>query len=184
MKEHIKNVLSWVLVGFIALGFIIMYGVSKANSFNIYFFGIGLLMSGIPLLVLWIKYRNDFKEAETLSQKWIDDLKKNGYQVEVDLAECELKSNSWRSIESRYSDKVQMLNAFGGDSEINVKYVDHQWTNISFIRKFNGLEFIFSGAVPKDIQTVRILLEMKGNTTLYIDKSNFEVYYFDLEFLE
>ena len=182
--EYVKNFLSWILVGFIALGFIIMYGVSRANHFNFYFVGVGLFMCGIPVLILWIKYRMDFSETETFRQKGIDRLKKSGLKVDVDLIGCELKSNSWRSIESRYSDRIQMLNAFGGDAELNVKYVDHQWTNISFVKEFNGRKLKFSGAVPKDIQTVKILFEMKQVTSIYIDKNDFGVYYFDLEFMD
>lgn len=186
VKNTLANILTWIVIGFLVLGLIIMYAVSKADVFNFYIFSFGLVLSVVSGLILWIQIKWGTKVEKPLINTEINRLKTNGHKIVVDLLECEIKSNNWASEGPRYeNDKIQMLNAVGGDPELNVKYVDNMVSKILYKTEFMGKEYDFiSRSYSKDVHTLRMLLDIQKNTNIYLDKNNSNIYYFDLEFLD
>lgn len=134
-------------------------------------------------------------------QKQIDDtiyhLKVNGERIRVDLSQCEVKERSYTEERQRYGDEdelltfdferqIQTLNALGGGNDRNVTQVQVTQSVVIFSRK-NPLtgetERFVSRVIPKDKVTVAFYLEEQRETSLFVDKTNRELYYFDLDFL-
>jgi hypothetical protein len=134
-------------------------------------------------------------------QKQIDDtiyhLKVNGERIRVDLSQCEIKERSYTEERQRYGAEdelltfdferqIQTLNALGGDNSRNVTQVQVTQTVVIFSRQ-NPLtgetERFVSRVIPKDKVTVAFYLEEQGETSLYVDKTDRQLYYFDLDFL-
>lgn len=183
---HLKDIIDWILIGLLVLGFLIMYGVARADNFNVYIFGIGLALTAVPALTLWLRYRRDFKGADSRSPQKMGRLKKSGERIEVDLHACEVLSTNWTSGGIRYNDqRIQMLNALGGDPELNVRPVNHNISRIIYKTKFNGINMEFiNGPIAKDEHTLKMLLEHQGKTVIYVDRNEPNHYFFDLDFLE
>lgn len=82
--------------------------------------------------------------------------------------------------------EIQGWNALGGGSMRNVEQVQIKQTVIIFykpnIRNGQTDKFI-SRVIPKDKITLSFYLDKQKQTTLYVDKTNKDHYYFDLDFL-
>lgn len=180
----LKNFINYILIGITIIGFIITLGVSKANTFNNYFFGIGLFLCASGSILLWRNFKIESDEIESDFQKRLNELKNSGDKIEVNLTECEVKSNSWTTSEERtYDSRIQFWNTVGGDADLNVSKVNHHSTYIIFKTTYNSFNHEFIGIVSKDEITVMMLLEHQGKTYIYVDKADPSYYYFDLEFL-
>lgn len=148
---------------------------------------------------LFLRYTPSTKDISVQKQitTLIEDLKENGEKIQVNLTECELRENNYIEEKEKYGHKnelltldiereIQGLNALAGGSMRNVEQVQIKQTVIIFsklnIRSGKTEKFI-SRVIPKDKITLAFYLEKQKQTTLYVDKSNRERYYFDLDFL-
>jgi hypothetical protein len=181
----VESVGSYLLIGLLFLGLIIIYGVSRASVFNWTYFLVGLGLIAIPGLILFLLLRTTDSGNKKEKQNAIKAFKRNADVIEVNLSECVIKSNSWTEEKERYSNyRVQAWNTLGGDSEKNIEKVTYNSSTITYKTNYKGQEQIFeSGTVGKDEITVSMLLEHQGKTKIYIDRLDPDNYYFDLEFL-
>jgi hypothetical protein len=184
MRESIKKIGEYILLGLFVLGFIIAYGVSRSRNFNLYFFSVGVILILIPIAVLaivtWMDNRHAPRKRET------EDLKLTGVKIPVDLTKCKVKSNSWTKEVARYENhpRVAFLNEVSGHSDKNVERIASHVSLIEYTCRFNGKRkrFVSSG-IPKDRTTMLLLMEMQQQTTIYVDRDNDKIYYFDVDFL-
>lgn len=163
-----------------------------------FLFGLlGLAMFWVGLLIL--RYTPSTKEITVKKQiaAVINELKENGEKIQVDLTQCELKAHNYIEEKERYPHKYELLtldiereiqgwNALGSGLMRNVEQVQIEQTVIIFY-KLNSLtgqtEKFISRVIPKDKITLSFYLEKQKQTTLYVDKTYQERYYFDLDFL-
>ncbi len=184
MRINLQNITYGILGSLILIGIIIMYGVARASVFNLLYFLIGLSLTGIPLLIFWMRNKKDEENLQNNTLKLKKHLRDTGDQITVDLTKTSLKSNSWKTTEQRYSYRISMLNAIGGDSELNIKETNNNVTRITFATDYKGQSRIFDGeTISKDRHTIQMLLEHHGRTKIYVDRTDPNHYFFDLDFL-
>lgn len=184
MKEFIHRLSEKLLVGIFILGIIIVFAALKSSVFNIYMLSVGVLFIAISAIIYYMS-ESSFSQ-EKGNTKWKEKLKRNGIKIPVDLSKCQIKSNSWVEERERYmNSRVAFWNEVGGDSEMNVEKVESIQSRIEYSLMSNGIfQTFLSPTIAKDETTLRILLELKKETVIYVDRDNFNNYYFDLEFLD
>lgn len=155
---------------------------------------IGWGMVGAGLLILYLLKKQKESTTAADNRAVISELKNNGEKIRVDLRECEVKSNSWTEIVDK-NDKTPdavlltaaVLGGTGGmmgialrsyNSEKSVKRLQ----SVIVFRRNN--ETFCSPILDREEATLRMLMEMKGETVIYRDRVKKELFYFDLEFLE
>lgn len=185
---------SFIAVGLLmAIYFFNYTGPGFPDPTFLWMLGVIIMVAGIVLL----SYSP--KTISLLLQKGVDEritqLKENGERIRVDLSQCTLKEHSYTEEKERYDGnglltsgferQVQAWNALG-DSTRNIKQVPVVQSVIIFSREHpvTGKEERFvSPVIPKDRITLAFYLEEQGATNLYVDKTDRENYYFDLDFL-
>lgn len=184
-KQHLENIGSFTLVGVVAMGFLIMYAVSRASNFNWTIFSIGFILTVIPIVGYLIVNRVLNSKIETNLKKYLQRLKKDGDRIHINLSECVIKTNSWSNEQDRYKDpRIQFLNGISGHSEKNTETVDVNNSILIYKTNYKGRNRTFkSRAIQKDKITLKMLLEMQKTTEIIIDPENSKYYYFDLDFL-
>lgn len=185
MKESITNILGWVLAILFFVGLIIMYGVTQASVFNLTYFMIGALLSGIPALVVLYRFSKSSAEQSEIVRDNKNRFKLDGEKLEIDLTQCEVISSSWMTIEDKHDDyRIQAWNTLGGDSELNVEHKEHHVCRIVCNMKYDGEDCQFiSPPIRRDIHTLKMLLEYHKKTNIYIMKAN-NSYLFETDFLD
>ena len=193
-----RRILAYILfgLGFLTVTFFKKYsGELIPYPFLFWLLGLAMFWGGF----LFLRYTPSTKEI-TFQKRiatLINDLKENGEKIQVDLTQCELKEHSYIEEKEKYGHKKELLtlgieseiqgwNALGGGSMRNVEQVQIKQTVIIFynpnIRSGKTEKFI-SRVIPKDKITLSFYLDKQKQTTLYVDKTNRERYYFDLGFL-
>ncbi|MFT3702624.1 MAG: hypothetical protein QM802_09650 [Agriterribacter sp.] len=156
--------------------------------------GIAILAGGVLLLRLTPSPAASKTQKQLASI--IADLKNNGEKISVDLTQCELKEQNYVKEKEKKTSGYDTLLMFDdewhtGDFSAllptnNVEQVQVVETVIIFSTMNNRTgetERFVSRTIPKDKITVAFYLEQQRQTTLYVDKTNRERYYFDLDFL-
>jgi hypothetical protein len=161
------------------------------------FWVLGIIMTVAGMVFLRFTPAAFDRSVQKQIEETIYQLKVNGERMRVDLSQCEIKEHSYTEERQRYGHEnelltfdferqIQALNALGGDNSRNVKQVQVNQSVVIFSRH-NSLsgktERFVSRVIPKDKVTVAYYLERQGETALYVDKSNRELYYFDLDFI-
>lgn len=128
------------------------------------------------------------------NQKEIDDLKINGEKIMVDFRICEIRENNYTEQQDPYYEQVfslgrpdlfQALNEMG-DNTGSTKIPTINQTVIVFPyenRRTGKTERFISRVIPKDQVTLSFYLDKQQQTNLYVDKTERNKYYFDLDFL-
>ncbi|GAB2677801.1 hypothetical protein GCM10027036_34410 [Flavihumibacter cheonanensis] len=148
---------------------------------------------------LFLRYTPSTNELNIQKQvrDVISDLKVNGDKIKVDLTKCELKEHNYTEEREKYGHKNELLtldiereiqgwDALSGGAMRNVEQVQVTQTVIiySYLNNRTGqTEKFISRVIPKDKITLTFYLDKQKETTLYVDKTNRERYYFDLDFL-
>lgn len=125
----------------------------------------------------------------------ISDLKANGIRIDVNLADCEIRDNSYQAIPE--ADAGTGFPEGIGDLEKYFEVLDnlknpvrdrklaeiHQ-SILIFKTIYNNRSMRFiSRVLPKDKATISFLLDNQKRTALYVDKTDPTRYFFDLDFL-
>jgi len=193
-----RRILAYILfgLGFLTVTFFRRYsGDLIPYPFLFWLLGLSMFLGGI----LFLRYTPSTKEL-SVQQKvrdLITDLNENGDKIKVDLTKCELKEHNYTEERDRYGHKNELLtfdiereiqgwNALGGGAMRNVEQVHVKQTVIIYSHLNNRTgktEKFISRVVPKDKITLAFYLDNQKETTLYVDKTNRERYYFDLDFL-
>jgi hypothetical protein len=184
MTRFLNSIAEYIGIGLVFLGAILVYGTLRANNFNRYIFGTGILLIVIPIAVYLIIAR--IKDRGTSAVRFLKDLKSTGIIVPVDLTSCNVKSNNWTTEVERYnSPRVVLLNEISGHGDKNVERVESNVSRIEYTCDFNGRPRTFlSPTIAKDKITLQLLLEMQKETAIYVDRDDNQYYYFDLEFID
>ncbi|MEM1406766.1 MAG: hypothetical protein AAGG59_08330 [Bacteroidota bacterium] len=165
-------------------GFIFFLGFKVAN-YNLYFLVVGGIMAAIGFYSL--KFLNKREEDNAFAEfdEWRQGLKASGTKIEVDFAQCELKSNKYREVvDQGYTpaSKYMALDALVGRD--NTEYNNVDQSVIVFETELSGEKATFySPLINKEKMTLEFLLADKKSTNIYVDRLNKDNYYFDLEFI-
>lgn len=193
-----RRVLAYIFfgLGFLAVTFFRKYS-GDLIPYPFLFWLLGLAMFGGGLLFL--RFTPSTKELKIQKQveALIAQLKESGEKILVDLSRCELKEHHYFEERERYGHKnelltldvereIQALNSIGGNSLGNTEQVQVNQTVIIYATPNNRtgeMEKFISRVIPKDKITLSCYLDTQKQTVLYVDKTNRECYYFDLDFL-
>jgi hypothetical protein len=182
----IIRVSAYILIGLgivVFLFFRYYSGTLIPYPFLMWLLGIGMIVGGL-IIITKIASKEDASDMENMNSL-IKELKETGEMINVEFADCEIKSNNYTEERERYrNSKIQAWNAIGGDADKNVKQVDIHQSVIVYNHKQNGeVETFYSRVIPKEKITLMFLLSSKKNITLYVDRDDRTRYYFDLDFL-
>ena len=185
LKELLSDFVTWLLFVVLVLGVILIYAALRRFPPNGYVLVAGIIAAGIPIVIFLIHYNRTLRASRDLHEKEVDDLKKNGTKIPVDLTKCIITSNNWTDEKPRYyHSRVVLLNEISGHGDKNVKHVDTAVSVLQYRHPFKGRKMTFeSGVIYKDKTTLSLLLELQKETFIYVDQDNPRRYYFDLEFL-
>jgi hypothetical protein len=157
---------------------------------GLYFNGTLWISAGVGIILISFslyKYLSSREAAELArgEQERLAKLMNDGVRVIVDLSKCEMKSSSYH-MENKGLDYLNEMEAVDIIFDSGEK---EQQTTIHTVlvykhRLQSGKMFKFYGPTSKDKRTLEILCTMKKQTTLYFDRNDPEVYYFDLRFLD
>jgi len=186
---------------FMALGFLTVVFFRKYTGVVVpypslfYILGFVLFMGGL----LFLRFTPTATALNRQKQQaaTIHALKANGERIEVDLLQCEIKEHHYTEERDRYGHpnplltldierEIQGWNALGGNAELNVKQVQVVQSVLVYHyqnRDSGNRETFVSRVIPKDKTTLSFYLDQQKQTLLYVDKTNRERYYFDLDFL-
>ena len=181
VREGLTNIAGWAFVIILMLGGIIVYGVGKARAFNIYILLIGLFLIVFGLVALWIVYKIEFRDYNKKLSA-IKRLKSDGFKIEVQLDRCQIvnkkNSENWLS-------ENGVVTASNG-SEIKVIYEKTPGASNKLIYSvdIDGKKVHFvSQPIYHEMELLKMLLDHQKTTHIFMDKTNPNNYYFDIEFL-
>ena len=193
-----RRILAYILfgLGFLTVTFFRRYS-GELIPYPFLFWLLGLAMFWGGLLFLRYTPKSSDINAQKRIIETIKDLKANGEKIIVDLTKCELKGNSYNEEREKYGHQnelltlgfereVQAWNALGGGSMRNIEQVEVAQTVIiysTFNNRSGTTEKFISRVINKDEITLSFYLDRQKQTTLYVDKTNRQKYYFDLDFL-
>lgn len=141
-----------------------------------------------------LRYSSQSKDKTTIDKvrHMIDDLKANGERIRVDFPDCHIRGHEYsEAVENPESQLVDMtvssaltevmnhLDNPTGMREIRQSVIVFPYAN----PKTETTEKFVSPVIGKDEITLSFYLDRQQHTTLYVDKSNRALYYFDLDFL-
>ena len=162
----------WALLGITGLGGLMIYAGLEADTTNLLFVTIGgvLLLPGLVVLIIGLISDRKF-EAE--KQEQFEQLLATGDQIEVDLEQVVIKSNS-------YQKEVEVDSARSSRLEI----VDVNHNVVLFEVDYKGELVKFRSDVLMEPEKLRMHFAIQQKTTLYLDPDDPYNYYLDLRFLE
>jgi hypothetical protein len=182
-------------LGFLTVTFFRSY-TGNLIPYPFLFWVIGLVMFWVGFLFLRTTLTTKQMADRNKLKQLIDELKTTGQKIDVSFDNCEIKEHNYTEEQNIYGHEndiltlgvehqMQGLNALGNDRR-NVKQV-HVYQSVIVFRYNNTrngkTERFMSRVIPKDKLSLSFYLDNKKQTTLYIDKTNREKYYFDLDFL-
>jgi hypothetical protein len=152
--------------------------------------GLGMFLAGYLLL----RYPLTSKDKTTANKvrHMIDDLKANGEKIRVDFKDCHSRGHEYsEAVENPESYLVGLtgsgaLTAVMNHLENPTGMRDIRQSVIIFQQansRTGTTEKFLSPVIAKDEVSLSFYLDQQQRTTLYVDKSNRNLYYFDLDFL-
>ena len=147
-----------------------------------FFAGITLIWLGF-YLIRKSKSESNQKVKDSY-KKTISKLKECGLKIPVEFRDCEIIANKYyQEIAKSKNLKIQAWDSLY-DPGSNVKIEEVNQSRISYQDKAKNEQIFISPIIYKDEITLSFILEKHIGTSIYIDKNNPKVYYFDLEFLK
>lgn len=194
----LKRIVAYTLfvLGFITIVFFRHYtGGLIPYPWIFFIIGFGMFLGGYFLL----RYSAPATSKADLAKlrQLIDHLKTNGDRIRVDLNSCDIRGHDYReakaahgadnllvdlTVSAEFRALMNHLDDPGGTGMQNV-----QQSVIVFSRvnpKTGTTERFLSPIIAKDKITLLFYLDRQKQTTLYVDKSDRGLYYFDLDFLK
>lgn len=194
----LRRILAYFLfaLGFLTVTFFRKYsGEIIPHPFLFYLLGFIMFLGGF----LFLRYTATSKEIVLQKQmeEAIRDLKEKGEKIRVDLSKCTIKENNYTEERKKYEHsnqfltfdlerRIQILNGVGGGSWRNVEQAHVEQTVLIYYHQNNRtgeMEKFVSRVLPKDKITLSFYLDSQNETNLYVDKTDRNKYYFDLDFL-
>jgi len=187
-----KRILAWTLfgVGLLILTFFRRYnGNVIPYPWLIYVSGILCFLFGFFLLRKTpTTNQNNIMER---AKAFVNDLKENGEKLTVNLDNCEIKENHYYQEPDNFKNASDLELVTANDliylyNKFNYVPTDNQtYQSVAvFKTNYKGQERTFySPTISKDKDNLLFKFGAQKTTTLYIDKSDSEKYYFDISFV-
>lgn len=172
---------------------------------GIFFFGAFLLFVGIntksvagstiaawtgltimtPYIVYFSRARSGrSNQNEKENEKRLINFKNRAEKIKVSVTHYSIKSNSWTEEVNVGGSRSVLLNHVSGNSDKNIR-LEKRFSNVITLKiKYLDKTETYDIASDKSPEILRMLLELKKETILYIDPKDAEQKYLDLEFLE
>ena len=184
-ETRIVALLSVITLGLIV---ILISGILGQIYFNPLFWQV----SGVGLILVSLRFlrqrgsRNPKEKSEELWEKQVNNLRNNGEKIVIDLRECKIRSGSFQKSkkELNYLDETSVFDILLSEPQPDESQSLEHSVLIYKHTLPNGKKKNFYGPTEKDKKTLLILCEMQISTSIYMDKNDPSIYYFDLEFLE
>lgn len=145
-----------------------------------------IVVIGVGIIFFMAKKTN--RQLEKYVTKWKNELKQNGEKILVNLSECEIKENFYyEEVDKVHSSRSQALNAMIGQDYRNVENQSRYASVLQYKYdnpKIGKLQTFTSGVIAKDKISLGFLLAGQKTTFIYIDKTDPEKYFFDIDFLD
>lgn len=154
--------------------------------------GLAMLLAGY--LLLRYSPRPNNKAATDRIRRLIADLKTNGDQIRVDFNACSIHGHSYRETNPQHHPNsllvdmttshylttvLDHLDNADGTRQVNQSVIVFPYQNT----RTGAAEKFISPVIAKDEVSLSFYLDQQQSTTLYVDKANRNLYYFDLDFL-
>lgn len=178
MNFNIKNILSnlgyYIIAGIFFLGYIIIYaGIGGRNrDGNITFVWIGLLILlpfGIWFLIEKARSRKAEKESEMVKQKLI----RTGDKVVINLDDIEIKNNSWNQ---------EFIIGQGKHQRIEHRDINYNYIQLEI--PYRNQKIKYNLHIDMELTKLKMHFAIKEQTYLYVDSSDINNNYLDLDFLD
>ncbi|WP_299184696.1 hypothetical protein [uncultured Aquimarina sp.] len=178
MRFNLKKILSnlgyYIIAGIFFLGFITLYaGIGGRNrDGNIIFIWIGLLILlpfGIWFLIAKIKERRSENESEIEKQKLIQ----TGDKVIVNLDDITIKNNSWNQ---------EFIIGEGKHQRIERRDVNYNYIELEI--PYRNQKIKYNLHIDMELTKLKMHFAIKKQTYLYVDSSNINNNYLNLDFLD
>lgn len=182
MREILKKIFSYLVIGLALLGVIMIYETLRAKApANGYIQGLGFLLL-IPLIVMMLIERYSGGSSARIPK--LSDLKYAGMQIPVDLTRCTVVGNEWTTERPKEHNAGIVMNELTGNSYENRERSSNALSRVKYTCIVNGVKRTFiSSSIARDKKTLQLLLEMEKTTSIYVDRDKPKYYYFDLEFV-
>jgi Ca2+/Na+ antiporter len=113
-------------------------------------------------------------------EKW----KNEAHQIKVSLLDYTIQSNSWvDEIVVNKDWRIQAFNQLTGNADRNLEKIARNPNYVNLNLDLEGEPYQHRFYIDKDVTTLKVLLELKAATWVYIDKNDATKKYVDLEFL-
>ncbi|MEL7145419.1 MAG: hypothetical protein AAFO69_03555 [Bacteroidota bacterium] len=163
MNQNLYIGLILLLIG----GLIIYFGFNHPTH-SITFIFSGAIPAGIGYFLIKRRIFDPVEQEGISDKEWCQDLKKRGIAIVVPFEDCEFQNSQFQKETDQST-----LQHYNGDQ-----------TAFIFKTEVNGTMATFhSPVIQKNSSSLAKLLASKKITTLYIDPSDIDIYYFDLEFI-
>lgn len=124
------------------------------------------------------------KKKQKSNDQSFETWKTQAKKIKVSLLNYTIKSNSWvDEIEIKQDWKIQAFNQFTGNADKNIKKVARNPNYVQLILDLEGEPYHHQFTIDKDATTLKVLLELKQETWVYIDPNDPSKKYVDLDFL-
>ena len=133
------------------------------------------------LIQLFFKYRKAKGINSVLSE-----LKLKGKKIMVSFPDCEIKTREYYEEETSDSlpSRVEMLDSLYDQEQLHKKNKKVVSVLVYKYADPAGKEVVFrSEVIEMPLERLRYILDNRKQTTIYVDESNWNRYYFDLGFL-
>jgi hypothetical protein len=125
------------------------------------------------------------KPDPTRQDQLINDLKTQGDRIPADFNSCEIRGHEYTDVDSPDEFQITSLHYIPIAGDPGQRNIRQSVFIFSYTNTRSGqTEKFYSPIIPKDETTLSFYLDRQKQTTLYVDKTNRERYYFDLDFLK
>jgi hypothetical protein len=172
---------SKIIIAFFFLGLITIYaGLGRHGSPIFIWIGISILTPYIFYIIFpYFLSKNNQINNNTEIERF----KASAEKVIVSLENYQVKTNNWTDEIAISNSKYSGLDQLTGNSERNIKF-EHRIVSVLNLKiMYLGKTEEYQIKLEKDPVTIKMLLEIRKETSLYIDKLDPEKKYLDLEFL-
>lgn len=181
MKEKLSNFSTYILIGLIILGLIILKAGLGTSNLWFTFIGIGLIALSLIISVIVFFFSSKKEDKKIIEHiQSIKDFKQNARRVKVQLDEIEIKTNSWVEDQVIHNHHAYALDELAGNHDANIEHVNHRLTVLSVMVKLNGEKVQRNFSVDMEPVSLEMHFAIQKETYLYYQEDE---YYLDLEFL-
>jgi len=184
MKEQLSNFRTYLKVGFLFLGYIVLRAGLRSGNDLFTISGVLILVVVGIILLINLLYKSKVTEKETLQTNVIiEEFKRSSRKVKVDLQNLKIISNSWNEDIVISEDKYGGLDELAGYKNHNIINVKRNLNTVLLEIPIKNDILQYQVNIESDLTTLQMKFAIQKETTLYVDSKS-EESYLDLEFLD